>query len=198
VLVCKILYVLRTYYLLSLAVQPNAGYDLLVHEVSWSHNDAPQSLGLLWMSDKLVAETSTWQHKTDKHPCPRWNSNLRSHLRLRPRGHWDRQIRCTLKITGARRSGRGPRAPGRDYVACVFIYLRSIIIDRLNKLTRSDSTEGSAIRLSVHIFSGPPFIWEPKKTISPGSDPPVGGPGQTCRTSATLISETYSCFSLTL
>jgi hypothetical protein len=40
-------------------------------------NDAPQSVGLLWTSDQLVAETSTWQHTThriDKHPCPRWNS----------------------------------------------------------------------------------------------------------------------------
>ena len=25
-------------------------------------NDAPQSVGLLWMSDQLVAETSTWHH----------------------------------------------------------------------------------------------------------------------------------------
>ena len=29
-----------------------------------THNDAPQSAGLLWTSDQLVAETSTWQHKT--------------------------------------------------------------------------------------------------------------------------------------
>jgi len=45
------------------------------------HNDAPQSVGLLWMSDQSVAETSTWQHTTvttDKHPCPRWDSNLQS------------------------------------------------------------------------------------------------------------------------
>jgi hypothetical protein len=27
-----------------------------------SHNDAPQSVGLLWTSDQLVAETCTWQH----------------------------------------------------------------------------------------------------------------------------------------
>jgi hypothetical protein len=27
-----------------------------------THNDAPQSVGLLWTCDKLVAETSTWQH----------------------------------------------------------------------------------------------------------------------------------------
>jgi hypothetical protein len=27
-----------------------------------THNDAPQSVGLLWTSDQLVAETSTWYH----------------------------------------------------------------------------------------------------------------------------------------
>jgi hypothetical protein len=56
---------------------PVAGFSLLVFEVSWSH-DAPQSVGLLWMSDQSVAETSTWQSTTlttDKHPCPRWDSN---------------------------------------------------------------------------------------------------------------------------
>jgi hypothetical protein len=34
------------------ALQPSAGYGLLVH-------DAPQSVGFLWTSDQLVAETST-------------------------------------------------------------------------------------------------------------------------------------------
>ena len=29
-----------------------------------THNDAPQSIGLLWTSDQLVAVTSTWQHTT--------------------------------------------------------------------------------------------------------------------------------------
>ena len=29
-----------------------------------THNDAPQSVGLLWTRDQLVAETSTWQHRT--------------------------------------------------------------------------------------------------------------------------------------
>jgi len=41
-----------------------------------THNDAPQSVGLLWTSDQLVVETSTWQHTTlttDRHPCPRRN-----------------------------------------------------------------------------------------------------------------------------
>ena len=81
------------------ALRPNAGHGLLIREVSRSHNDAPQSVGLLWTSDQLVAETSTWQHTTlttDKHPCP---DGIRTHdlsrraaanLRLRPSGQWDR------------------------------------------------------------------------------------------------------------
>jgi hypothetical protein len=53
--------------LISLALQPSAGYDL-VHEVFViTHNDAPQSVGLLWTSDQLVAETSTWQHTQQTH-----------------------------------------------------------------------------------------------------------------------------------
>jgi len=35
-----------------------------------THNDASQSVGLLWTSDQLVSETSTWQHTTlttDRH-----------------------------------------------------------------------------------------------------------------------------------
>jgi len=39
-----------------------------------THNDALQSVGLLWTRDQLVAQTSTWQHTTlttDRHPCPR-------------------------------------------------------------------------------------------------------------------------------
>jgi hypothetical protein len=51
-------------FLLSLALQPSAGYGLLLHEVSWSHNDAPQSVGLLWTINQLVAESCTWQHTT--------------------------------------------------------------------------------------------------------------------------------------
>jgi len=44
--------------------------------------DAPRSIGLHWTwSDQLVPETSTWHHTTlttDKHPCPRWDSNPQS------------------------------------------------------------------------------------------------------------------------
>jgi hypothetical protein len=46
-----------------------------------THNDVPQSVGLLWTSDQFVAEAYTWQHTTvttDKHPCPRWDWNPHS------------------------------------------------------------------------------------------------------------------------
>jgi len=60
-----------------------------------THNDTPQSVGLLWTSDQLVAETSAWQHTTlpaDRHPFPRWDSNPQSQQAsgCRPRGHWGR------------------------------------------------------------------------------------------------------------
>jgi len=45
------------------------------------HNDAPHSVGLLWTSDQLVAETSTWQNTTittDKHRCQLWDSKPQS------------------------------------------------------------------------------------------------------------------------
>ena len=82
---------------------PPMGQSLLIHEVSRSHSDTPQSTGLLWRSDQPVAETSTWQHTTlttDRHPCP---GGIRTHnvstraaadLCLRPRCHWDRQNLC--------------------------------------------------------------------------------------------------------
>jgi len=50
-----------------------SGY-LIAVQVSTSHNDAPQSVGLFWTSDQTDAETSPWQNTTittDKHPCPR-------------------------------------------------------------------------------------------------------------------------------
>jgi hypothetical protein len=45
-----------------------------------THDNAPHLVGLLWTSDQLIAETSTWQHTThttDKYPCPPWDSNPR-------------------------------------------------------------------------------------------------------------------------
>ena len=49
--------VIVTFFLVVL--QPNAGNGLFIHEVSRSHNDATQWVGLLWTSDQLLPETST-------------------------------------------------------------------------------------------------------------------------------------------
>jgi len=56
-----------------MAQQPLVGQGFLIIEASRSHSDTPQSVGLLWTSDGLESETSTWQHKTfttDRHLCP--------------------------------------------------------------------------------------------------------------------------------
>ena len=50
----------------------------LLFEIPRSESDTPRSLGLLWTSDRPVAETSTWQHTTftrESHPCPCRDSN---------------------------------------------------------------------------------------------------------------------------
>jgi hypothetical protein len=55
-------------------LRPNVRHGLIL-EVSRSHTTThhSRSVGILWTSDQLVAENSTWQHTTittDKHPCP--------------------------------------------------------------------------------------------------------------------------------
>ena len=40
------------------------------HRASWWHSDTPHSVGLLWASHQLIAETSSWLHKTEEtYPC---------------------------------------------------------------------------------------------------------------------------------
>ena len=45
--------------IISTAQQPVMGQGVLIMEVSRSHSDTPQSVGLLWMSDQPDTETST-------------------------------------------------------------------------------------------------------------------------------------------
>jgi hypothetical protein len=58
----------------AMALQPSAGYGLFFSRgFLITHNVAPQSVGILWMSDQLIVETSISQHTThttEKHPCP--------------------------------------------------------------------------------------------------------------------------------
>jgi hypothetical protein len=59
-------------YFFSMAQQPAMGRGPPHYrEFTSTHNDAPQSVGLLWTSDQLEAETSTRQHTTlttDRYP----------------------------------------------------------------------------------------------------------------------------------
>ena len=72
------------------AQKPLIGQGLLIIKASRSHSDTPHSVGLLWMSDKAEAQTSTWQHTTltrDRHICPRRDSNAPVPVTERPRNH---------------------------------------------------------------------------------------------------------------
>jgi len=76
------------------------GQGLLIIEVSKLHTTTPpQSVGFLWTSDQLVAETSTRQHtalsqQTNVH-AP---GGIRTH-NLRRRAALDREATCTGKVT---------------------------------------------------------------------------------------------------
>jgi hypothetical protein len=92
---------LQYYFFCGVAFQP--GHGLFILEVSRSHLNTPLSVGFLWMSVQLVAETTTWQHislTTEKHSCPYWiktqdsRKQAAADLRLRPHGRWDRRISC--------------------------------------------------------------------------------------------------------
>ena len=90
------------------ALQPHASQGLHVHEVSSHTQRCTQSVGLLWTSDQLVADTPTWQYTTlttdtDFHvlggiQTHNLSRQASADLRLRPRGHWDRLIADIQKI----------------------------------------------------------------------------------------------------
>jgi hypothetical protein len=76
------------------------GRCLLLIEDSRSHSDTPHSVGLLWTSDQLVAETlpdnTHHSQQTDIHAPGEIRTHSHSKQaaadpRLKPRGHWDRQ-----------------------------------------------------------------------------------------------------------
>jgi len=94
----------RILYFLSVAQQPRGGQGLVNKETSQSYSNTPHSVGLLWTRNQPVSETSTnkTQHtqETDIHALggirtrsP--NKRAAADLRLRPRGHRDRQ--CLLR-----------------------------------------------------------------------------------------------------
>jgi len=76
----KITFLKRNLFSLSMGRVPLLGQSLLVVLASRSHSDTPQSLGLLWTSDRPHADL--YLHNTtlttDTHPCHRPDSNPRS------------------------------------------------------------------------------------------------------------------------
>ena len=75
----------------------------LPHHRGFTMTDTPQSVGVLCRIDQPVAETATWKHTRDRHPCPGGirtrNPSKRADedLRLRQSCHWDRQM-CLLQL----------------------------------------------------------------------------------------------------
>jgi hypothetical protein len=89
----KLPHPLRLYeYIFSLALQPKAGQGHFKVAFLAHTNDTPQSVGPLRMRDRLVAETSTWQHTTLTTQKRTRNPSKRDAAdpRLIPVGHWDR------------------------------------------------------------------------------------------------------------
>jgi len=95
---CLTFYGTRKHICSTVAMLPNEGHGLLILEVSRSRATIHQSVGLLWTSDRLIAETSVWHHITVITNIS-FPSGIRTHnlnkpgvadRRLRPRGHWDR------------------------------------------------------------------------------------------------------------
>jgi hypothetical protein len=79
-----------------MAQEPPLNQGLLIVEDSWSHSDTPHSVGLLWTSDQLDAETSAWQTTLKKDQNIHAPGGIRTHnpsqraaadQRIRPRGH---------------------------------------------------------------------------------------------------------------
>jgi hypothetical protein len=73
-----LLWVKNNFFFFPVALRPNIGQGHLILEVFRSHNEVSWSVGLLWLSDQLVTETSTCKYTTlitDEHSCPRRDSN---------------------------------------------------------------------------------------------------------------------------
>jgi hypothetical protein len=95
--------------LFSLALQPSAGYGLLVHEVSWSqsttrHSRQHSSGRVIISSQRPVHDNTPHTQQTNVHAPGGIRTQCCSRraavdLRLRPRGHWDRLVfLCTLYV----------------------------------------------------------------------------------------------------
>jgi hypothetical protein len=123
-----------------MAQQPIVGEGLLIIEASQSHSDTPQSVGLLWMSDQPVAETSTWQHTTltrDRHLCPGRVSNPQSQ---QANGH--RPVPWTMQPLGSTHTVSYTKYPNGTKET---ILLYSVILILIPKL-------GQPLHITAHAY----------------------------------------------
>ena len=79
--------------LFPVALRPNAGHGLLIHEVSRSHttmhHSRQDSSGRVISSSQRPLPDNTQHSQQTNIPCPRWDSNPRSQQAC---GRWDRQL----------------------------------------------------------------------------------------------------------
>jgi hypothetical protein len=112
---------------------PPVGQGLLIHEVSRSHSTThhsrQDSSGRVISSSQRPLPDNTH----NRLPCPRWDSNPQSQqaadLRIRPPGHWERQIvalhtsfLCTICIN------LNSLAPARNKDVCPLLVPVSILL----------------------------------------------------------------------
>jgi hypothetical protein len=61
-----------------LAQQPLVGQGVLIIEISRSLSETPHSVGLIWTSDQRYLPDNYATLTTERHPCPRRDSNPQS------------------------------------------------------------------------------------------------------------------------
>jgi hypothetical protein len=86
----------------AVALQPSAGYGLLVHEVSWPHTTTRHSRQdssgrVISSSQRSLPDKTQHTQQTNIHAPGEIRTHHRRRwavvdLRLRPRGHWDRHL----------------------------------------------------------------------------------------------------------
>ena len=97
------------------------GESLLIVKISRSYSNTPQSLGLLWASNQLLADTSTWQLTTDRHPLepifsaswlPQTHASDRAATRTATANPAD--INCNLQSSKEGKSWTAQQAPSAE------------------------------------------------------------------------------------
>ena len=105
---------------------PLVGFSLLAYEVSWSHNDAPQSVGLLWTNDQSVA--------TPDGGCSARKRKKERRRKVDTRDDWNRWWEQNIfTFTEPRIVVHTREKDQQDAHFLLIIYFNEIILDVSNK-----------------------------------------------------------------